>query len=145
MIYLSSGLSFQQAKGEIERATNSGNSDSSSIAYFWPRTPSFVVMSNYERPWVTIESTILKNHDDKQLLAYEEQYGMNIQYIVLPQQDHLSNPPLVISNAGKHYKLIRNKWSNQKAMFGWIRLGGSLPGYQYALYKLDHRVKPKLS
>ena len=79
------------------------------------------------------------------VLWYEKQSGMIIKYIVLPQQDHLKDPPLTISKSGINYILIRNKWSNQKAKLGWTRLGGYIPGYQYALYKLKDRGKSKHS
>lgn len=137
LLYIHSGVLFSEAKQEIEKLTKASQSGGSLIAYYWTSMPSFVVMSNKKSPWITAENSLLISGSDAQLSKYEKHTGRTIKYLILPQLSHINAPPPVIYNGVKKYRLIHNRWTERRARIWKIKLGGSMPGYHYALYKLS--------
>lgn len=134
-IYFGSGLPYGQARSEIRELTRDRDVSKEAIAYFWMRRPSFVLMDDDNYSWVTAESSIFKGKDG-QLRQYEAFSGKRVVYIVYPQLGHVKSPPAWLRNGDKNYRLVRSRWTRDRAKFFGIPLGGSVPGYYYALYKL---------
>jgi hypothetical protein len=134
-LYLHGGLSLRAAQGEIRGLTKDLSPDSELVAYFWMRRPSFVVMDGPDKTWVSAEGTIFDG-DERTLALYERQSGKRVKYIVLPQLGHMQSPPGFFRNAGKTYRLVSDRWTNKRATLFGFNLGGEIPGYRYALYRL---------
>lgn len=135
LIYSSNGLSFSDARSQLRMLTNDLLPDSEVIAYFWMRRPSFVVMNDQSKSWVTAEMSIYDGNEQT-LALYEKQSGKTVKYFVYPQLGHIQTPPKMFQNGTKRYRLVYNGWTNKRAEVAGFRLGGELPGYNFALYKL---------
>jgi hypothetical protein len=135
IVYLTSGFPLRQARAEIRDLTKGMDQQKESIAYYWMRRPSFVVMGGSGRDWITAESSIL-NGNEQQLGPYEKYSGRRVTYLVFPQLGHIEKPPEQIQNGKRQYRLVHDGWTRERANILGLRLGGEAPGYNYALYKL---------
>ena len=105
----------------------------SSDLFYWMSTPSFIVFGKPGDSFVTAETSIIGQNSDSLLKNYERKFSKKIIYIVLPQKGELSSPPQTL-NQGM-FNLVYDGWSKKRASFMGVKLGGAMPGYQFALYK----------
>lgn len=135
-LYTTQGLSYHDAKEMIISYTQNLPSHSAAVGYLWMSRPSFVVMGGDKTDFVIVENTILSDDGDSALNAYEDYSRKSVSYIIIPQLGHIDKPPYEIRNGSDVYKLIQNQWSPHRAKILGLKLGGPLPGYQFALYKI---------
>ena len=137
IIYWQQGTSFVQAKVNLQQFSEKLNPSNERIGYYWLNRPSFIAFGSVNQPLISVESGVLmENNEDTILTTYEKKFNKKIVYIIIPQLGHISNLPETINNS--QFKLVYNGWTNKRAKFMGIKLGGAVPGYQFALYK---RVK----
>ncbi|MDB9307795.1 hypothetical protein PN471_03865 [Aphanizomenon sp. CS-733/32] len=133
ILYWQHGVSFEKTASNLREMISKSNQNGDSIAFDWMNNPCFIVFGKAGDSFVTAESSIIGQDSDSLLTNYERKFSKKIIYIVLPQKGHLSTPPQTL-NQGM-FILVSDGWSKKRASFMGVKLGGAMPGYQFALYK----------
>lgn len=133
ILYWQHGVSFEKTASNLREMISKSNQNGNSIAFYWMNIPSFIVFGKAGDSFVTAEPSIISQASDSLLNNYERKFSKKIIYIVLPQKGELSTPPQTL-NQGM-FILVYDGWSKKRASFMGVKLGGAMPGYQFALYK----------
>lgn len=133
VLFSSEGVSFEQTRASVRQLESTLNNIHDKIGFVWLSRPSFVAFSTAEKFLVTITVNGQENDKDPLFDAYETKFHSKVRYILLPQLGHLAEPPSTL-NEGM-FVLETNGWSKRRATFFGLKLGGAMPGYQFALYR----------
>jgi hypothetical protein len=126
------GVSFEQTRATVRQLESTLNSNREQIGFIWLARPSFVAFSKADQFLVTITVNVLADEKDPYLDAYEAKFHRKVRYVLLPQLGHVAEPPPTL-NEGM-FVLESNGWTKRRARFLGLKLGGAMPGYQFALY-----------
>lgn len=130
------GQSYFAARAKFEQ--NITLQPDEAVAYDWMAGGgSYVVFSTpaSRRYWLTAQPTLYSDGEDQLLADALARLRLQLKYIVIPQTGHLrGNPRECLTFSGTDYRLLLNDWSQQRAEFAGIRLGGIFPDYRFALY-----------
>jgi hypothetical protein len=129
------GVSFDEAKLSLGGLGSSSPNNHDSIAFMWLSRPSFIVFNSLSTPLVTAEPSLFEGDGDNLLIEYQAKFDKNVRFLVMPQVGHIDSPLESIDLENFEYRLVHNGWISQRARFMGIKLGGSMPGYQYCLYE----------
>jgi hypothetical protein len=135
ILYLQYGVSFDEAKLSLGGLGSSSPNNHDSIAFMWLSRPSFIVFNSLSTPLVTAEPSLFEGDGDNLLIEYQAKFDRNVRFLVMPQVGHIDSPLESIDLENSEYRLVHSGWISQRARFMGIKLGGSMPGYQYCLYE----------
>jgi len=133
VLFCSEGVSFEQTRATVRQLESTLNNNREKIGFIWLARPSFVAFSTAEKFLMAITINVLEEgRHDPFLDPYEARYNSKVRYILLPQLGHVAEPPPTL-NEGM-FVLETNGWTKRRASFLGLKLGGAMPGYQFALY-----------
>jgi len=133
ILFSREGVSFEQTRGTVRQLESTLDNKHERIGFIWLSRPSFVAFSTAENFLVTITVNVLEDKKDPDLDAYEAKSQHKVRYVLLPQLGHVAEPPPTL-NEGM-FVLESNGWTKRRARVLGLKLGGALPGYQFALYR----------
>jgi hypothetical protein len=84
---------------------------------------------------MTLEPSLVEEGEDRYLAKFESQSGQRLKYVLLPELGHLSDAPVAIGKGDQEFRLVFNGWLKKRAKFLGLKVGGVVPGYQFALYE----------
>ncbi len=131
VLFIHDGGSFEQTRAALRQLESTLNNNEE-IGYNWLARPSFVVFSTAEKFPVAITLNLGDGKKDPYLGPYETRFHRKVRYVVLSQLGHVAEPPPTL-NEGM-FVLEINDWSKRRARIFGLKLGGAMPGYQFALY-----------
>ena len=134
ILYMKGSTQFQTVKVAVSQLQVQAHRLGGEVGYAKAKYPSFVVFSEPGSELIAVRA----NAEDWGRMYYEKTRKKQIKFIVVSQEGQMDSVPDPFIDEGR-FKLIINKWSNRKARFMGIRLGGYEPGYPYAVYE---RVSP---
>lgn len=133
VLFSSGGVSFSQTRAAIRQLETGLHDPREKIGFIWLARPSFMAFSTADNFHMALTLNVLeKGRKDPLLEPYEQKFDSKIRYVILPQLGHVTEAPPTL-NEGM-FLLERNGWSTQRARFCGLKLGGAMPGYQFALY-----------
>lgn len=133
VLFCSEGVSFEQTRATVRQLESTLNNDQEKIGFIWLARPSFVAFSTAEKFLMAITLNVLEEgRKDLLLDPYETKFNSKVRHILLPQLGHVAEPPPTL-NEGM-FVLETNGWTKRRARFLGLKLGGAMPGYQFALY-----------
>jgi hypothetical protein len=133
VLFCSEGVSFEQTRTTVRQLESTLNNDQEKIGFIWLARPSFVAFSTAEKFLMAVTLNVLEEgRKDLLLDPYETKFNSKVRYILLPQLGHVAEPPPTL-NEGM-FVLETNGWTKRRARFLGLKLGGAMPGYQFALY-----------
>ncbi len=127
-----SGVSYESAQAEISQLEVAAKESGGQIGYYWIFRPSFVAFGSTERGLISVNSSALDG-SDPMLSEYESRFGRKVRFVLLPQLGHYGSPPHSL-HAGA-FLLRRDGWLKHRAALFGVRIGGPLPGFQFAVYE----------
>jgi len=133
IMFYREGVSFEQTSTTVRQLESTLNSNREQIGFIWLARPSFVAFSKPEKFLVTITVNVLEDKKDLDLDAYEVKFHRKVRYLLLPQLGHVAEPPPTLNDG--MFVLESNGWTKRRARFFGLKLGGAMPGYQFALYR----------
>jgi hypothetical protein len=134
-IHLGSGMSLPDAKSALATLTKDRDAKRERIGFLWLHNPSFVVLSPLPEFLLAVEPSLIEKGEDGFLAKYEKQSGQIVRYVVVPELGHLASAPDKIGKGDQEFSLVFDSWVHQKAELFGLKVGGILPGYQFALYE----------
>ena len=135
LLYVQYGTSFAEAKLTLGRLTKELNPESESVAFLWLSDPSFVALSQPPEFFMAAAPSLVEKGLDPLLSKYEAKFNKQMKYFILPELGHFTSLPSEINQNGYKYNLVYDGWSKKRAYFMGLKLGGAIPGYQFALYQ----------
>ena len=129
------GTSFAEAKLTLGRLTKELNPESESVAFLWLHNPSFLALSKPPEFFIAAAPSLVEKGVDPLLSKYEAKFNKQVKYFILPEAGHFTTLPSQINQNGYKYDLVYDGWSKKRAYFMGLKLGGAIPGYQFALYQ----------
>lgn len=147
---MTNGVSFQDARLAVSPFNSEVDLQTESMGFLWMGRPSFVVLGDATNPWIAAQENVLTPEGDQLLVKFERKFNRRIAYIVMPEKGHYrSQPPASIQQ--DQFELVNHNWSSLRPKILGVKLGGTMPGYQFAIYRrkspsplrTDERVKPQ--
>ncbi|MCX6907885.1 MAG: hypothetical protein NTY01_07575 [Verrucomicrobia bacterium] len=138
LLFSCEGVSFEQTRATVRQLESTLDNNQEKIGFIWLARPSFVAFSKADHFMVTITVNVLADKKDPDLGAYETKFHRKVRYVLLPQLGHVAEPPPTL-NEGM-LVLESNGWTKRRARFLGLKLGGAMPGYQFALYRRKEAV-----
>lgn len=140
ILFSREGVSFDQTRAVVRQLEGTLDNNREKIGFIWLARPSFVAFSRPKQFLVTITVNVLEDKKDPDLDAYEAKFHRKVRYVLLPQLGHVAEPPPTL-NEGM-FVLESNGWTKRRARFLGLKLGGAMPGYQFALYRRKDDATP---
>ncbi|MEB3199240.1 MAG: hypothetical protein VKK62_01775 [Synechococcaceae cyanobacterium] len=128
--YLQAEHRFADVKQWVQSVQRQARRENLAVGYATSRTPSLAI---FALPGEELISVRTFDHDFLRA-HYERTHPRRLGYVFVVQEGHSGVVPPASRDGGR-FRLLEDRWTRERARLGWLRLGGSAPGYHLALYR----------
>ncbi|MFC1688657.1 hypothetical protein ACFL07_03240 [Pseudomonadota bacterium] len=142
ILFIQQGESIADTKQKFKDLGIYGLHEGQAAAFNVQIRPSFIVFGDGGDRFISGKGFKMNDdRRDKNLIKYEEKYQRKIEYFIYPQS-YRGQPTDAFYVGQQQFELVYNGWTSESPRFLGIKLGGPMPGYQFALYRREQTLGP---
>jgi hypothetical protein len=149
-MYLQTGTTYAGTAEQLKTLGVMGQA-AHTVVFNSPQPPSFIVFGDGGDNFIcgycqtvgrAVSGEIYLTEDpDGVVIEYSAKYRRQVEYAICVQNNS-GKPPAEVLVGAERCELVYDGWRKERPRILGIDLGGTLPGYQFALYKRVETVAP---